>query len=105
MNDEQLNSVIDALLQRLYKRWPNDDVSICHYRNPRGELLWIMNTIDLGQCQLQWSDDKIWINSESGNVLRIKATDLVVNESCQNKVAHADIYVNGMVELCIPKPS
>jgi hypothetical protein len=63
-----------------------------------------VNTIDLGRCQLEWSNDRIWINSKFGNVLRIKATDLAVNESCSNSVAHADIYANSTIELCIPKP-
>jgi len=49
MNEEQLNSVIDDLLQRLYKRWPNDEVSLCRYRNPRGQLLWIAFTSSQGQ--------------------------------------------------------
>lgn len=63
-------------------------------------------SIDLGKCELRWSNNCIWINSEHGAVLRIKAAkdSVFVNEVCSNNVPHADILAAGPVELCIPTP-
>lgn len=45
----------------------------------------------------------IWVQSAAGTVLRIKCTGkIVVDERCQNNVAHADMMVQGDIDICLP---
>lgn len=64
-----------------------------------------MKQIDLGECELCWDDHRIWLNSTGGNVLRLKCAGAVtVDENCRNSVPHADIFISGNVDLCVPTP-
>lgn len=45
----------------------------------------------------------IWVQSEGGTVLRIKCTGKIkVDSKCINNVAHADMMVEGDIEICLP---
>jgi len=45
----------------------------------------------------------IWVQSMEGTVLRIKCTGKIkVDKRCQNNVAHADMEVQGDIEVCLP---
>ena len=63
-----------------------------------------MNRVYLGECELSWSDDTLWLNSSSGNVLRIVARNRIVTKPlCTNIVAHADMIVDDPIEICVPE--
>lgn len=46
----------------------------------------------------------LWVHGpEGGTVLRIKCTGIVkIKRDCQNSYAHADMMVNGDIEICMP---
>lgn len=45
----------------------------------------------------------LWVhNSQGGTVLRIACTKVAVKNGCSNTCAHADMRVQGTVEICIP---
>lgn len=62
--------------------------------------------IQIPVAQLEFMDGgtTLWIhNGEGSTVLRIKANKVTVKRGCENICAHADITVNGEIEICIPE--
>jgi hypothetical protein len=61
--------------------------------------------IEVPVAQLEFEDggNTIWVHNEDGaTVLRIKAGKVVAKMGCENVCAHADLVVQGTVEVCIP---
>jgi len=57
-------------------------------------------------CELEFDEggNTLWIHSSAGaTVLRIKCTGKVtINKCCENIVPHADMMVQGDINICIP---
>lgn len=62
--------------------------------------------IPVGLMEFDVGGHTIWVHSNQGaTVLRIKCTGkITVDEVCQNSVPHADLMVQGDIEICIPEP-
>lgn len=59
--------------------------------------------IDAGCIEFDEGGTTIWVQSPEGaTMLRIKCKKIVVKSSCENSVAHADIMIDGEIEICVP---
>lgn len=61
-----------------------------------------MPFIKVNAIQFSSGGNTLWVHSDQGTVLRIKCTGHIrVNEECENIVCHADMIVQGDIDLCI----
>ena len=60
--------------------------------------------ISVAIAEFDDTGNTIWIHDSEGNtVFRIKCTGkFVIDEVCNNNVAHSDILVDGNIEICLP---
>jgi hypothetical protein len=60
--------------------------------------------IPVAMAEFDDSGNTIWIHAPNGStVFRIKCTGkFIIDESCNNNVAHSDILVDGDIEICLP---
>jgi hypothetical protein len=63
-----------------------------------------MITIDVMALEFDENNGHtIWVHGLDGTVLRIKCSGrIVMDDSCTNNVAHADLMVEGDIHFCIP---
>lgn len=58
-------------------------------------------------CEIEFYEggNTIWVHSPLGaTVLRIQCTGRIeVRKACENPVAHADMQVQGNIDVCVPK--
>lgn len=54
---------------------------------------------------VEYDHQTIWVQSEDGTTLRIKAMKgIKVDSTCNNLCPHADITVDGTITICLPRP-
>jgi len=60
--------------------------------------------IELSGLEFYEGGNTIWVHSATGGTtLRIKCTGkIIVDPTCTNNVAHADMKVDGDIVICIP---
>lgn len=73
-----------------------DGICSPSHRGPRYQLL-------AGCIEFDEGGTTIWVQSPQGEtMLRIKCARITVDRACSNTVAHADIMVDGEIEICLP---
>jgi len=65
-----------------------------------------MEQIDVAMLEFSEGGKALWVHNDQGStVLRIQCTGRIkVHQGCTNICAHADINVNGDIEVCLPDP-
>jgi hypothetical protein len=68
-----------------------------------GRRIEIMDSIDVECVEFVPGGNTLWVQSMNGTVLRIKCTgEVKIHNGCTNNIPHADIMVDGDIEMCMP---